>query len=47
MVVTQEGLDDWRAQLYGLDLSRFPRVKPANVPEGIFDELKKRYDGRY
>ena len=47
VVVTQEGIDDWRAQLYGLDLNRFPKTKPADVPDGIFDELKKRYDSRY
>ena len=47
MIVTQEGLDDWRAQLYGLDLTRFPRHKPANVPDGIFDELRKKYDRRF
>ena len=25
VVVTQEGIDDWRAQLYGIDLNKFPR----------------------
>ena len=47
VIVTQEGLDDWRAQLYGLDLSRFPKHKPPNVPDGIFDELRKKYDKRH
>ena len=29
IVVTQEGIDNWRAQLYGTDLNNFPKNKPA------------------
>ena len=46
IVVTEEGIDDWRAQLYGLRLQSLPTQKPDNVPEAVYDELKGKYLNR-
>ena len=43
VVVTQQGIDNWRAQLYGVDVHDFPKVKPDNMPQDLFNELKKAY----
>ena len=43
VVVTEKGIDDWRAQLYGHRLHKFPNVKPQNMPEHIYWELKAKY----
>ena len=41
--MTQKGIDDWRAQLYGYRLDSFPKSKPEHMPEEIYDELKRKY----
>ena len=43
VVVTMEGIDDWRAQLYGADIKNFPKVRPDNMPVDLYTELKKKY----
>lgn len=43
VVVTQEGIDNWRAQLYGLNVSNFPKIKPEGMSAELFNELKKKY----
>ena len=41
--MTQKGIDDWRAQVYGCRLDSFPKSKPDHMPEEIYDELKRKY----
>ena len=43
VVVTQQGIDDWKIQLYGYRLDSVPKVKPDNMPEHVYDEFKKKY----
>ena len=43
VVVTQEGIDDWRAQQFGIKLDNFPTVRPAIMDPDVFDELKEKY----
>ena len=38
---TSKGLDDWMAQLYGLDLNDMPSCKPKHMSSDAFDRLKK------
>lgn len=43
VVVTQQGIDNWRAQMYGLDIKNFPKIKPQGMPLDLYTELKKLY----
>lgn len=43
VVVTQEGIDNWRAQLYGCSIEKFPKVRPEFMTPELFNELKKKY----
>jgi len=41
VVVTEKYLDDWIAQLYGLTIDDVPRIKPREVPDHVYGQLRK------
>ena len=43
VVVTQKGLDNWRAQFHGFSLDEFPKMRPPQMSEALWAELKKKY----
>ena len=43
VVVTEEGIDNWRAQLFGHDIRNFPKTRPEGMQQELFNELKKKY----
>ena len=43
MRVTEKGLDQWLASLYGLNVDNFPGRKPDGMPKALFHELFAKY----
>jgi len=41
--VTDEGLDDWLAQMYNVSISNFPKRRPPGMPNELFERLKERH----
>ena len=36
VVVTEEGLDDWIAQMYGVSLTKFPKRRPPGMDSYLY-----------
>ena len=47
IVVTEEGVDSWKAQLYGVDIKNFPKTRPEGMPQDLYLDFKRKYDVRY
>jgi len=41
VVVSEEALDDWIAQMYGFSIDNIPGLKPNGMPQEAYDMLKK------
>jgi len=41
IIVTERGLDDWIAQLYGFTVDTIPRLRPVGMPEPVYSHLRK------
>ena len=45
--MTEEGVDSWKAQLYGVDIKNFPKIRPEGMPQDLYLDFKRKYDVRY
>lgn len=43
VIVTEHGLDNWRAQQYGVTVDDFPRMKPVSMSDELYEELRRKY----